>query len=167
MCMTKDLVCDGNPSSDRLRILCAVTYYTSIWNIFDYHMTFSNKLSCKKLNMIFLDKYVSCRPPPNIFGCPCFVISQCYADTVPSWYTGCIFIKKNSWLSQGVWIVLDICMVADLCHFVNSFCRCKLNIIFVFSPRNNELTIKLREITKINKALIRAAKYFAPLFIVF
>ena len=57
-------------------------------------------------------------------------------------------------------------MVADLCHFVISFCRCEITIVFVFSPQNNDLTAKLTRNNEINEA-ISAAKYFAPLFIVF
>ena len=57
-------------------------------------------------------------------------------------------------------------MVADLCHSVISFCRCEITIVFVFSPQNNDLTAKLTRNNKINEALISAAKYFAPLFIV-
>ena len=57
-------------------------------------------------------------------------------------------------------------MVADLCHFVLSL-RNNENLRlfgFVFSRRNNNRPTRNNEI---NKALIRAAKYFAPLFIVF
>ena len=57
-------------------------------------------------------------------------------------------------------------MVADLCHFVISFCRCEITIVFVFLPQNNDLTAKLTRNNEINEA-ISAAKYFAPLFIVF
>ena len=58
-------------------------------------------------------------------------------------------------------------MVADLCHFVFfffSFFPCEITIIFVFSQRNNDKTLQNKEI---NEALISAAKYFAPLFVVF
>ena len=41
-----------------------------------------------------------------------------------------------------------IIVVADLCHFLISFCRREKKIIFLFSPRNNKITTKLREITK-------------------
>ena len=49
-------------------------------------------------------------------------------------------------------------MVADLCHFVISFCRFGITIIAVSlnSEKNNE----------INKVLFSTAEYFAPLFIV-
>ena len=55
-------------------------------------------------------------------------------------------------------------MVADLCHFLISFCCCEIAIIFVFSPPTND---KYTRNNKINEALISAAKYFAKLFIVF
>ena len=62
--------------------------------------------------------------------------------------------------------VTEYSMVADLCHFVFSLFRGEGEKTqnCVFSPRNND---KITRNNEINKALISAAKYFAPLFIVF
>ena len=60
---------------------------------------------------------------------------------------------------------IRISMMADLCHFVISFCRCEIMIIFVVSPRINDKTTRNN---KINKAPInKRHKIFSPLFIFF
>ena len=118
--------------------------YTCIWNIIDYDI--QQQIFMQKIKHDILLQFVSYRyPPPQYVWCSCSVISQCYADTVPFWYTKIIFIKfcLGSAKEYELYWIYVWWLISAI-----SFCRWKINIIFVFSPRNNELTIKLREITK-------------------